>query len=168
MYWHQTELMRNFSRILVWMHMKWTKMYCVMNFLYFLGRIPVRWETYATGIVCVNYMGKFWYKIVVKSEVWKLIEQVCLQSFSLHVKKQELYLCVYTVWHNYWWYRICLLHRGSTTCFGLFLWPSSGRYWINFLKQLYLIYMGVCEVFGVWDLACCVGVVVWVHENCMF
>jgi len=39
---------------------------------------------------------------------------------------------------------------------------------INFCKLLYLIYMGVCEVFRVRDLACCVGVVVWVHENCMF
>ena len=34
------------------------------------------------------------------------------------------------------------------------------NYWINFCKQLYLIYMGVCEVFRVRDLACCVGVVV--------
>jgi len=40
---------------------------------------------------------------------------------------------------------------------------------MNFCKQLYLIYiyiyMGVCEVFRVRDIACCVGVVVWVHEN---
>jgi len=38
---------------------------------------------------------------------------------------------------------------------------------INFCKLLYLSYMGVCEVFRVRDLACCVGVVVWVHESCV-
>ena len=61
-----------------------------------------------------------------------------------------------------------LLHRDSTTCFGLFFWPSSGRYRINFFKQLYLIYLGICKVFRVRDLACCVGVVVWVHEKSIF
>ena len=61
-----------------------------------------------------------------------------------------------------------LLHRDSTTCFGLFLWPSSGKYRINFFKQLYLIYLGICKVFRVRDLTCCVGVVVWVQEKSIF
>ena len=39
---------------------------------------------------------------------------------------------------------------------------------INFCKLLYLSYMGVCELFRVRDLACCVEVVVWAHENCVF
>jgi len=60
-----------------------------------------------------------------------------------------------------------LLHRDSK-CFGLFLWPSSVRYRINVFKQLYSIYLGICKVFRVRDLACCVGVVVWVHEKSIF
>jgi len=39
---------------------------------------------------------------------------------------------------------------------------------LNFSKRLYLNYLGIYKVFRERHLACCVGVVVWVHENSIF
>ena len=50
-----------------------------------------------------------------------------------------------------------LLHKESTTCFGLFLGHLQVGIELNFSKQLYLNYLGIYKVFRERDLAYCVG-----------